>query len=401
MVQIKINRILFNKLYSEISEPHVSILLGARQVGKTTLLRQLENAARSAGRTTAFFNLELSADLERLAGNSRQVLQTLLAAGEVIFIDEFHYLENASKVFKAIYDSGAPVKIYASGSSSIEIHKHLKESLAGRFRKTLVHPLSWPEYQQVSHATWAHYCQWGGMPGLLHVATDDQRAELLDNIVSTYLTKDIKGLIQEENVRAFNSLLYALAQNQGALVVVANLAREVGLTEPTIARHLDIMHHTYVCSAVPSFSRNLANELKKSRKYYLYDLGIRNALLKDFRAPHGRDDGGVLAETFVFLHLMHQLKPNMEIRFWRTKKGDEVDFIILKNRIPYPVEVKLHLADRSVPSGLRRFMTHYKTAPFGMVLNESVTGTVDCAGRPVYFRPLSQAADMECMRNVV
>jgi predicted AAA+ superfamily ATPase len=239
------------------------------------------------------------------------------------------------------------------------------------------------------------------MPGLTHSSLPEDKIGILDNIVSTYLTKDIKALIQEENVRAFNSLLYLLAQNQGSMVSHSSLARETGLSEPTVLRHLEIMAQTYVCFPVTSFSQNLANELKKSKKYYLFDLGIRNGLLKDFRLPEAREDKGALYESFVLLQIVQQLKPNMEVRFWRTKKGDEVDFILIKNRVPVPVEVKSGLTDFSIPKGMRLFMKNYPKAPFGIVFSEELSGEAMADNRPVYFKPLSAASEIEYLQKLV
>lgn len=168
----------------------------------------------------------------------------LTQTAEILLLDEFHYLKNASHFFKAVFDSGAAVKIFASGSSSLEIHKHLKESLAG----------------------------------LLAKRDSQERQTYLHDLLETYILKDIKALIKDENIKAFNHLIYLLADSRGAVVSVANLAREVGLTARTIEKYLTILEQTYVCYPVPSFSTNLANELKKSKKYYLYDIGIRNAM---------------------------------------------------------------------------------------------------------------------------
>jgi predicted AAA+ superfamily ATPase len=382
---MRIKRSIFNKLYAEFLEPEVSILLGARQVGKTTLMRQLETRLKKEGKTTAFFDLESSGDLERLSGSDQEVFETIVHSGEVIFIDEFHYLKNASKLFKEIYDSKKRVKIYASGSSSLEVHKHLKESLAGRFRKTIVYPLSLEESQQVPRSTMREYMKWGGMPGLIHRASDDEKMDLLDNIVSTYIAKDIKALIREENIRAFNSMLYFVAQNQGSLTVAANIARDAGISESTVTSYLEVMSQTYVCHLIPSYSNNLANELKKSRKCYLFDMGIRNGLLKDFRYPDERDDKGTIHETFVLLHIAQQLKPNMELRFWRTKKGAEVDFILVVNRQPIPLEVKSEVDGVSIPKGLRLFLKSYPDVKSAYIFNTSVEKTIEWEGRRIHF----------------
>ena len=398
---MSIPRIYFDSLWKEISERKISILLGARQVGKSTLLRQLEDQAKKQGLATSFYDLEQSADLKRLSGNAETVIQELTRKRQIIFIDEFHYLKNASKIFKAIYDSRKRVKIYASGSSSLEIHKHLKESLAGRFFKTSIFPLSLIEWHQVRNFRDIHYLTWGGLPGLISQKTNDKKLALLDNILSTYITKDIKGLIKEENVRAFNSVLYLLAQSQGSMTSASNLARETGLSESTIARHLEVMIQTYVLHPLLSYSTNLANELKKSKKYYFYDLGIRNALLKDVRPAGVRDDKGVLYETAIALHLIFQLKPNMELRFWRTKKGEEVDFVLLKNRIPVPIEVKSRINKPEIPLGIKSFFRIYPVAPFALIFNESLeTEIEDAAGHKIYFKKWQAASNLDYLKRI-
>lgn len=401
MVPMQIKRLYFKKLWKEMAEPFVSILLGARQVGKSTLLRQLEKEARKSSRTTVFYDLEQPSDLNRLSGKDAEVIQELTSGAQVVFIDEFHYLKNASRIFKAIYDSGRRIKIYASGSSSLEIHKHLKESLAGRFTKTMIYPLTIEEWTQCQSFSNDDYLQWGGMPALIHKPEANDRVGLLENIVSTYITKDIKGLIKEENIRSFNSLLYLLAQSQGSVAVVSILARETGLGESTVARHLEIISQTYVLYTISSFSQNMANELKKSKKYYLFDIGIRNLLLKDFRAVSQREDRGTLYETAVLLHLVTQLKSNMEIRFWRTKKGDEVDFVLIKNRIPIPIEVKSNLTQTDIPKGLIQFLKRYTKAPFGIIFNASISKETKIEGRPVFFKLWSQAAQLDFLKNVL
>jgi uncharacterized protein len=401
MVHVNIKRNIFNKLSMEFSEPEASILLGARQVGKTTLLRQLELEAKKKGYRTRFFDLEISSDLQALSGSPDKVFETISEAADVVFIDEFHYIKNITKIFKALYDVKNKVKIYASGSSSMEIHKHLQESLVGRFRKTMIFPLSLEEYSQLSNSKFNHYFQWGGLPGLIHRKNNQDKADLIENIISTYLTKDIKALIQEENVRAFNSLLYIIAQTQGQVAVKSNLARAVGLAENTLARYLDIMAQTYVCFSVPSYSKNLANEIKKSNKVYLYDLGIRNGLLKDFRPPEKRNDRGVAFETFIFLHLQSQLKSNMEIRFWRTKKGDEVDFVVLKNRVPLPIEVKSQLSGKRIPKNIITFLKHYPQSPYAVVYHGGKESfEVETQTHKVKFLPAEDVCNLEYLQDI-
>jgi predicted AAA+ superfamily ATPase len=401
VVSMNIKRNIINRLIDQIGSPKISLLIGPRQVGKTFLLRELEDEVKSRGMSSHFFDLEQPEDLLAFGATEREQVQVLLQSGQVIFVDELHLLSNISKLFKAVFDRRIGIKIFASGSSALEMHRHLKESLAGRLIVNRIFPLTLEELRQSGPHRTDTLLRFGGMPGLVHEDSDEGKVTELQAILSTYITKDIKALIREENIRAFNHLLYLIAQNQGSLTVVANLAREVNLSKPTMDKYLEVMAQTYVCHPVYSYAgNNLANELKKSRKYYLYDLGIRNCLLKDFLPADQRQDGGVMRESFVFLSLLRQLKPNMEIRFWRTKRGDEVDFVLLKNRLPLPVEVKSHLSSAEVPKSLKTFLDLYPKAPAAIVYNESFTAEVSHAGRSVFFLPLEAAETNRYMQDL-
>ncbi len=366
-----INRNILSKLEQELTQPEILILLGPRQVGKTTLLRTMESYAKQKGLRTVFFDLEQPQVLADFNRPDKEIVEIISESGEIVFIDEFQYLRNISKIFKAIFDSRNKIKIICSGSSSLEIHKHLKESLAGRRFLYRIYPL---EYAEIKNSypdlTFEDYLRFGGMPGLTHTDSEERKQQILNELVGSYILKDIKSLIKEENIRAFNHLLYLLAQNQGSTISVHSLSAEVGLSSKAINRYLDILEQTYVNYRIYSYSKNLGNELKKSCKAYLYDLGVRNMLLKDFSAVASRPDKGVILESFVFLKLQAMLAPNMEVKFWRTKDGGEVDFILLKDRIPIPIEVKSKINLLEIPSGLKRFLARYPDVKSAYIINE-------------------------------
>jgi predicted AAA+ superfamily ATPase len=381
-----INRNILRQLQQELTRPEILILLGPRQVGKTTLLRMLEDYARQEGRQTHFFDLEQPQVLAGFNRPDRDILQLISASGDCVFIDEFQYVRNISKIFKAVFDSRKDIKIICSGSSSLEIHRHLKESLAGRRFLYRIYPLEYGEFKSGCPSLgWEDYLRFGGMPGLIQADSEERKQQILNELVGSYVLKDIKALIKEENIRAFNHLLYLLAQNQGSTISVHSLSAEVGLSPKAVNRYLDILEQTYVNYRVYSYSRNLGNELKKSSKTYLYDLGVRNALLKDFSAIDSRPDKGLILESFVFLKLQSGLKPNMEIKFWRTKDGGEVDFILLKDRKPIPIEVKSKLAGAQIPAGLKRFLNRYPAVESGYVINERIEEKVQHEGCVVNF----------------
>ena len=394
---MNIERNVYKALADEISKPDVSILQGSRQVGKTFLLNELKNEAEKQGKRVQYFNLEIPADLVQFNATDVIIFETLTRDTDVLSIDEFHYLQNASHLFKAIYDSDCHVKIFASGSSSIEMHKHLKESLAGRRRLTKIYPLTFDELQQ----TQLEYIQlleayllYGGLPGLLHLDQKEEKIRLLAEIYATYIQKDIKSLIKEENIRSFNMLLSLIATYQGSLISVNKIANEVGLTARTIEKYLEILEQTFIVYSVSSYSRNMANELKKSRKIYLYDLGIRNAILKNFSAISERADIGAMVETFVVLQIIPLLRPNMELKFWRDKAQNEIDFVLLEDNKPCIIEVKTTLKEAVIPKAMKIFIDHYPETRFGVVFSMNFTGQAEYKDKTIFFKTLNEVKNL-------
>lgn len=381
-----IKRYILNKLQQELTQPEVVILLGPRQVGKTTLLKMLEDCAKQKGHSTVFFDLEQPQVLANFNRPDKEIVQMISGSSEIVFIDEFQYVRNISKIFKAIFDSKKKIKIFCSGSSSLEIHKHIKESLAGRRFLYRIYPLEYTEIRNsYSNLAFEDYLRFGGMPGLTHTDSEERKQQILNELVGSYILKDIKSLIKEENIRAFNHLLYLLAQNQGSTVSVHSLSAEIGLSSKAINHYLDILEQTYVNYRIYSYSKNLGNELKKSCKTYLYDLGVRNMLLKDFSTIDTRPDKGIILESFVFLKLQAMLSPNMEIKFWRTKDGGEVDFILLKDRKPIPIEVKSKVISSEIPSGLKRFLNRYPAVKSAYIINEQIEKEIKYEDRLIHF----------------
>jgi uncharacterized protein len=361
-----IERDIFTRLLKEVPRKEITILLGPRQVGKTYLLKQIKKHLDRKGVPNTFFNLEFPEDARLFNQDPEQLFQLLGRSGKVVLIDEFHYLKNASKLFKAIYDSGQKIKIFASGSSSIEIHKHLKESLAGRRRIIRIFPLNYDEVGRAAKTNpEKNYFRYGSLPGICTERALSIKEESLGELLQAYILKDIKSLIKEENVRAFNNLLYLLAQSQGSTIGAHALSKEIGLTAVSVQRYLDLLEATYVIYPITSFSRNLGNELKKSKKYYFYDLGIRNVLLKDFRPISAREDKGCLIETAVCQRLVQQCRVNEAVHFWRTRNGEEVDFVLVRDREPIPIKVKSKI--KSVPHGMKSFLRRYPETKQGFV----------------------------------
>lgn len=397
------SRTIYSELLADAEDPRITILMGARQVGKTYLMKKLATELQDY----QYFNLELSDHLLLFNRDEAEIVEFLENSAKYVFIDEFQYVENISKVFKALYDKAAwdtalkqsksrkkpkyIPKIYASGSSALEMHRHLKESLAGRFKKYWIKPLNYQEFLSNSDITtdFIEYLSYGALPGTYNLkqnSSQKDKQRYLSDMLNSYIQKDVKALVAEENIVAFNHLLYILADKQGQITATANLANEIRVTAATVEKYISILEQTFVLYSLKSFSGNLSNELKKSKKYYYYDLGIRNALLKDFSSIKMRPDKGSILETFVHNYLLSLADDSdTEIFFWRTSDGMEIDFIWNRNRRPYPIEVKSSLRKAEAFPALIKFLKAYPTAPFAIVLNDKIDEEILHKDRKIYF----------------
>lgn len=382
---MQVERQVFNQLLEELENQKVLILQGARQVGKTSLMEELEAAVLNEDKQCQFFNLELPKDSLFFAQGVQDLYEQLTKNTDYLFIDEFHYLENATQLFKAIYDDRkVKTKVIASGSSALEMHKHLKESLVGRKKQYQIYPLSFTELQQTKKS-FAWFLNFGGYPELIHIRSKNDQIAYLEDVVRTYIMKDIKALIDEENISAFNAILFALAHNQGQVISINTLANDYRLSHSTVDRYLDILSQTYILHKIPSYSKNLSNELKKSKKYYFYDMGIRNSLINNFDEVKKRKDKGSLYEQYVCNFLIANAPANAELRFWRTRNDDEIDFVYLKNNKPYIFEVKSKLRHAKIPAAMETFINNYRDLQAAYVINENIEVDLEYKGVIVHF----------------
>lgn len=369
---LEFKRNLHNKVQEELNNPKIALIFGPRQVGKSHLMNLV---AEDLKVKFSYFDLEQPDDLAQFVGDDKHIHQIIINSGQVVFIDEFHYLKNAGKIFKAIYDLGKrnkskQIKIFASGSSAIEMHKHIKESMAGRIHQFRLMPLLLEEYLTVNRADLSvnEYFIYGGLPEVYQYS-GEEREGYLNSILETYIQKDIKSLLKEENISSFNKLLFMLAQYQGQVVALSNLANDLTVSAQTVQAYIDILEQTFTLYTLKSFSTNLSNELKKSKKYYLFDLGLRNALLKNFTRFTKRDDIGSIIESYVYHYLISIAnRANTDIFFWRTTKGAEVDFIWQKNQVPVPIEVKYKYEHNAIPKGMESFFRSYPKSSKGVIL---------------------------------
>jgi predicted AAA+ superfamily ATPase len=406
-----IKREILKILLSDIKKPHISIIIGARQTGKTTLLKEIEKVVDIK---SVYLNLENPFHLELFNDGYKSLIREIGNEEAVLFIDEFQYYKNITSIFKVFYDIHPEIKIYASGSSSLEIHKHLKESLAGRLRKTSLYPFSFSEWisqyliklpsglydelhfesRENMDAHLNRFLLYGALPGLIHTENDIDKREYLEGIFQTYIQKDIKAFLKEESIIDFNKLIRLLAISTGRQLNLNKLAGDTGIGIRQIKKQIDILASTFVIHLLPPYFNNRRKEIIKMPKVYFYDTGMVNAIKRDFRPVEGREDKGALFETYVF----HEIKKSMDVShdlfYWRTADQHEVDFILVKDQNAIPVEVKLKGEKGKIPKGLKHFLKTYSETKEAVILCDKFYEPISFEGVKIHFMPYYQAGNL-------
>ena len=354
--------------------PKAVVIFGARQIGKTTLLTELSQYEKSV----RWFNGDLITDHRQLQFSSSTDVELTLRQADTIIIDEAQRFPNIGLILKQLVDVNVRLnlgkKIFATGSSSLELAKGVKESAVGR----LVHRQMWPlSISEIAAAKgWGEISQnierlmiYGTYPA---VFTDPDHAEsTLRNYCDGVLYKDLFALAGIRQNEKFRHLVKRLAYNVGSEVNYDNLARDTGLSRTTVADYLQLLEQCFIIKICPSFSRNLSNELKKGKKVYFCDNGVRNAIIGDFSPMVARpsQDGGALWENFFFMERvkLHSIRNDFtDMYFWRTTSNNphELDFLEVKNERIRAFECKLSSSAKARPG---KFTTAYPDAPIDTV----------------------------------
>ncbi|MEI7594177.1 MAG: ATP-binding protein [Bacteroidota bacterium] len=307
------------------------ILFGARQIGKTTTLNNLFSNNQDA----LIFNCERPEILQILENFNISELKLLFGDKKIIALDEAQCVPNIGKVLKLIYDSPEfTQKIIATGSSSFDLSNKINEPLTGRNLKFKMFPLSYQEI--VEHKTWL-WCKenidelliFGSYPGVIDKPISE-KPKYLSNLSSDYLFKDVLALENIKNPLVLRKLLQLLAWQIGSEVSMNELAMQLGISMKTVEKYIDLLEKSFVIFGLHSFSRNMRNELKKSRKYYFFDLGIRNALINNFSGLSSRTDKGAIWENFCISERYKNNETSSILKnmyFWRTYDGAEIDLV--------------------------------------------------------------------------
>lgn len=337
-----------------LRDDEILLFIGARQAGKTTILKQLKEHLEKSGQACQFLNLEDPEYLELLNKSPKNLFKIFTLdfnKRNFVFIDEIQYLNNPSNFLKYLYDEyKGKIKLLVSGSSAFYLDKKFKDSLAGRKKIFNVFTLSFQEFLRFKNEQklaqklsvkelslsekekialyYQEYLLYGGYPRVVLVPISE-KIDILREVAYSYIKKDI----YESNIRqdeVFYKLFKILASQIGNLVNSSELALTLNISKTAIDNYLYVMQKSFHIHLVRPFYKNVRKELSKMPKIYFYDLGLRNFFEDNFKAYELREDKGRLLENATFRQLLEKYDTN-NIRFWRTITKHEVDFVIKEN----------------------------------------------------------------------
>ncbi len=330
LIKIPILRSLSSKLASKADYKKAIILLGPRQVGKTTLIKEL---ASNLDRDFLYINGDEPAVQTQLTNVSLAFLNAYLGNAKVIVIDEAQRIQNIGLTLKLIIDNLSGRQLLVTGSSALELASTINEPLTGRKWEYQLYPISWKElcdYETMSKSLLRlqNLMVYGMYPEVL---TDPgNEVEIINNLAASYLFKDLLNFQGIRKPALLNKILQALAWQVGAEVNLNEISRTVQADKNTVDHYIDLLEKAFIVYKLPPFNRNLRTEISSSRKVYFYDNGIRNAIIGNYTPLVSRNDTGALWENFLISERMKLLRYNGfygHTYFWRTTRQQEIDYI--------------------------------------------------------------------------
>ncbi|MEX2514177.1 MAG: ATP-binding protein [Cyclobacteriaceae bacterium] len=323
-----LKRLLESSIKNKIPRGKAIVLVGARQVGKTTLLK---------GILDEFEYLFLDGDdptvRSLLSNPNTEQIRTLIGDNKLVFLDEAQRIPGIGLTLKIITDQFKHVQLLVSGSSSFDLGNELNEPLTGRKWEYELFPISWEEYENnigflKSEQQLENRLLYGFYPDVINNQGNEK--EILKNLVNSYLYRDILAFSDIRKPEVLEKLLQALALQMGSEVNYNEIAQTVGVNKITVQNYIDILEKGSIVFRLNSFSRNLRNEIKQNRKIYFLDNGIRNMIIGNFNPLALRTDKGALWENFL---ISERLKQNgykatfSKMYFWRTLQQQEIDLV--------------------------------------------------------------------------
>jgi uncharacterized protein len=325
-----ISRTIHKKIEEKLFKGKVILVMGPRQVGKTTLVKQI---VASYENDIIWLSGDDTNDRERLSNTSLPTLKTLISNKKIIVVDEAQRITNIGLTLKLIVDNIPNVQVIATGSSSFELANTLNEPLTGRKFEYLLFPLSFSEITNHTNlfqemGSLENRMIYGSYPEV--ITSQGNEIEILSLLSNSFLYKDLLTYDKIKKPSLLITLLKALALQMSQEVSYNELAQLVGADKQTVETYIDLLEKAYIVFRLGAFSGNVRNELKKTRKVYFFDNGIRNAIIGNFAPLANRQDKGALWENYL---VSERKKKNNyqnfygQHYFWRTTQQQEIDYI--------------------------------------------------------------------------
>ena len=352
----------------------VLILYGPRQVGKTTLLKQFLQKTSLKWRFDSGDNLRLQ---QLLSSQDFHLFADYVADYQLIAIDEAQHIPRIGQALKILVDQFPGLRLIATGSSSFELAGQIGEPLTGRKRTLILYPLSLLELKKTL-SPWelkqnlADYLVFGGYPEVLTAKTKKEKRLLLQELVDSYLLKDILAFEKVKSSHTLLNLLRLLAFQIGQQVSLSELGRQLGIDYKTVARYLDLLEKSFILFPLRGFSRNLRKEIAKKAKYYFYDTGVRNALIQNFNPPPLRNDLGQLWENYIVVERLKKSRYRqlaVNFYFWRTWEGQEIDLVEERGGRLFGYEIKWQAPKKPRPP--KNWQATYPNARWQLITPEN------------------------------
>lgn len=357
----------YDKLEKLIRPQKVLVIYGPRRVGKTTLLKNYLN------QTSLKYKLDTGDNIRTQQVLSSQDFTQILeyAQGyDLIAIDEAQNIPNIGMGLKIIVDQVPDIRIIATGSSSFDLAHQIGEPLTGRKNTVILYPISQLELLGTTNKhelkeRLSEFLIFGSYPEVITAKNSKEKIAVLEEIVNSYLLKDILSLEKVKGSKVLLDLLKLLAFQIGNEVSFNELATSLNIDVKTVARYLDLLEKAFVITRLGGFSRNLRSEVTSKSKYFFLDNGIRNGVILQFNSLDLRDDGGKLWKNFIVMERLRkrsyrQIYANSY--FWRLYEGQEIDLVEEKDGKLYGIECKWSIKKRFAPP--RDWLVSYPKASF-------------------------------------
>ncbi|MCL2655340.1 MAG: ATP-binding protein [Coriobacteriia bacterium] len=351
----------------------VSVLYGPRQVGKTILVKKILSDNESS---SGYFNCEEQPVADVLASHNSGMMYAFFAGHPVIVLDEAQSVKNIGRALKILIDAHPELPIIATGSSSFDLANKINEPLTGRHYEYFLYPLSFNEIAEaasnrVLFENLETRLIYGSYPEIVSATTQDDARARLESLSTSYLYRDVFKFNDIRNPEVLADILRALAYQVGNEVSLNEIANLVGVDKKTVASYVRLLEQAFIIFRLPSFSRNLRNEIKQGKKYYFYDNGIISALTRDFRLPiTGRDVGHLWENLMMSERRKHNQRHHRYVSqyFWRLRGAGELDLIEDADGELLPFEFKWKKTRMSASAA--NFVKTYGTRPV-QIINKS------------------------------